>query len=89
MAHTLYPVQVIAGLPEQDAPALFSLPANIDRSAQQANGERVVAALKVGGRCAAFFVSTGRCRRDRRRGSMWRGCCTRWCNVVHLMRGLG
>lgn len=46
-AHRADYCQLVASLPESDAPALFSLPANIDRAAQQANGERVVASLKA------------------------------------------
>ncbi|KAJ9505746.1 hypothetical protein QJQ45_029247, partial [Haematococcus lacustris] len=40
-------VQVVSALSETDVPALFSLPANIGRAAQQGYSERVVASLKA------------------------------------------
>lgn len=36
----------IAALPEGDSPALFGLPANIERSVQQGSSERVLAQLR-------------------------------------------
>eukprot|EP00798_Chlamydomonas_sp_ICE-L_P023166 gene23167-30374_t len=45
-AHRQDYVDIVTNLPETDVPALFSLPANIDRAAQQANSELVVGALK-------------------------------------------
>lgn len=37
---------LIEGLPEADDPALFGLPANIERSIQQANSTRVIGQLR-------------------------------------------
>ena len=45
-AHRQDYVQLVSELPEADAPALFSLPPNIERSVQQAGSERVVTRLK-------------------------------------------
>ena len=39
-------VQLVSELPDSDAPALFSLPLNIERSVQLANSDRVVSQLK-------------------------------------------
>jgi len=40
-------MQVIADLPDSDPPAIFSLPANIGRAAQQVHGQKVVQSLKA------------------------------------------
>ncbi|KAK9815706.1 hypothetical protein WJX72_008353 [[Myrmecia] bisecta] len=45
-AHAPDYLAFIAGLPDADVPALFGLPANIDRAAQQANSARVITQLK-------------------------------------------
>ncbi len=46
-AHRNDYVSIIQALPETDTPALFSLPDNIDRTAQQVNSTRVIAQLKA------------------------------------------
>mmetsp|Transcript_33539 Transcript_33539/g.74227 ORF Transcript_33539/g.74227 Transcript_33539/m.74227 type:complete len:2007 (+) Transcript_33539:3-6023(+) len=45
-AHRQDYINLIAALPDVDAPALFGLPANIDRTAQQTNSMRVLSQLK-------------------------------------------
>jgi dynein heavy chain 2 len=45
-AHRQDYLSIVTSLPDTDAPLLFSLPPNIDRSVQQANSDRVVMQLK-------------------------------------------
>lgn len=45
-AHLPDYLAVVSGLPDVDAPALFGLPANVDRAAQQVNSARVVQQLR-------------------------------------------
>ncbi|KAG2486208.1 hypothetical protein HYH03_015170 [Edaphochlamys debaryana] len=40
-------VSIVSALPEVDTPALFCMPDNIDRTAQQVNSARVIASLKA------------------------------------------
>eukprot|EP00899_Mesostigma_viride_P029629 jgi/Mesvir1/9851/Mv22388-RA.1 len=46
-AHHRDYMDLIQRLPEADSPSYFTLPANIDRAAQQANGEAVIRQLKA------------------------------------------
>jgi dynein heavy chain 2 len=85
-------VAIIDRLPEVDPPAMFGLPANIERSLQRAKAERVVAQLLILSKSADASVGFNRAEWKQSLGPLlrvWESACAMDATLSQLATGGG